>query len=291
MDTLNYAVIGNCKTAALISEKGSIDWFCMPDFNSPSVFAKLLDEEVGGCFDIVTDESYKIDQTYIKNTNIVSTVFRSGDDCFEVVDFMPRFKTDDSTYYNPPEIIRFFKHISGKPTFSIHFEPKLEYARYNTEIIDEGEYIKSHTTEGEYDSVYLYTDLSFKHILEKKPIQLTKDAYALLSYDEKILNQSLHRQYLKLEKTKVYWLDWAYHLTSFACYNDEIIRSALVLKLLSYDKTGAFLAAATTSLPESIGEERNWDYRFCWIRDASMAIHVISKLGHLNTVKRLVISV
>jgi len=286
MDTLNYAVAGNCKTAALISEKGSIDWLCIPDFNTPSVFAKLLDNEIGGSFEILVDDDYETTQSYVKNTNIVKTIFRNGDDCFELIDFMPRFKTDDNNLYNPPEIIRYFKYISGTPTFTVLFRPKLEYARHDTEIVDEGEYIKSFTTEGEYDSVYLYSDLKHKHIIEQKPIQLKEDAYALLSYDEKILNQSLERQYLKLQKTEVYWLDWAYNLTKFANYNKEIVRSALVLKLLSYDKTGAFLAAATTSLPESLGEERNWDYRFCWIRDASMAIHVISKLGHLNTVKR-----
>ncbi|WP_340112342.1 glycoside hydrolase family 15 protein [Maribellus mangrovi] len=286
MDNLNYAVIGNCKTAALISEKGSIDWLCIPDFNSPSVFAKLLDDEIGGSFDIRTDESYKITQKYVRNTNIVSTVFKSANDCFEVIDFMPRFKIDDNTYFNPSEIIRYIRLISGSPTFTVFFQPKLEYAKHETTIVDEGEYIKSFTTEGDYDSIYLYSDLDFKDIIEQKPIQLKGNAYLLLSYDEKILNQSLDRQYLKLQKTEVYWLDWSNELTSFAMYNDEIKRSALVLKLLSYDKTGAFLAAATTSLPESLGEERNWDYRFCWIRDASMAIHVISKLGHLNTVKR-----
>jgi GH15 family glucan-1,4-alpha-glucosidase len=286
MDTLNYAVIGNCKTAALISQKGAIDWYCAPDFDSPSVFARLLDKDEGGSFEIITDASYTITQKYIRNTNIVSTVFSNGKDCFELIDFMPRFKTERANYYNPPEIIRYFKHVSGTPVFQINFNPRLEYAKYKVSTTNEGEYIKSYTSEGEYDSIYLYTDLDNDDVLHMQPIQLKCDSYALLSYDEKILAQSTERQYLKLQKTKVYWLDWANGLTSFVSYNNEIVRSALVLKLLSYDKTGAFLAAATTSLPETIGEERNWDYRFCWIRDASMAIRVLSKLGHLNTIKR-----
>ena len=286
MENMNYAIIGNCKSAALISERGSIDWYCAPDFNSASVFAKILDTEIGGSFEILTDESYSVTQSYVRTTNIVSTVFKSGNNCFKVIDFMPRFKIDGDNYYNPPEIIRYFKYVSGNPVFSILYNPKMEYARYNIEIIADEEYIKSYTTEGEYDSIYLYSDFDKQAILQQKPIYLIKDAYVLLSYDEKILNQSIDRQYLKLQKTKVYWLDWANSLTSFALYNKEIVRSALVLKLLSYDKTGAVLAAATTSLPESVGEERNWDYRFCWIRDASMAINVMSKLGHLNTIKR-----
>jgi alpha,alpha-trehalase len=286
MENMNYAIIGNCKSAALISEKGSIDWYCAPNFDSASIFAKILDPGIGGSFEILTDESYSVTQNYVRTTNIVSTVFKSGINCFEVIDFMPRFKIDGISYYNPPEIIRYFKYVSGNPVFSILYNPKMVYAKYNTETIEEEEYIKSFTTEGEYDSIYLYSDFDKQAILQKKPIYLKKDSYVLLSYDEKILNQTIDRQYLKLQKTKVHWLDWANRLTSFTLYNKEIVRSALVLKLLSYDNTGAVLAAATTSLPESVGEERNWDYRFCWIRDASMAINVMSKLGHLTTVKR-----
>ncbi len=286
MDNLNYAVIGNCKSAALISNKGSIDWCCLPDFDSSSVFAKLLDENKGGSFEIIVDNCYSIKQTYIRTTNIVSTIFSCGNDSFEVVDFMPRYRNDDFGYFNPSEIIRYFKYISGRPVFSIKYNPKIEYARYKTAFYTDDEYIKSYTTEGDYDSFYLYTDLDKQSILDEKPITLQSDAFVLLSYDQKLLTQTLDRQYLKLQKTKVYWLEWSNKLTSFQMYNDEIVRSALVLKLLSYDKTGAVLAAVTTSLPETIGEERNWDYRFCWIRDASMVIKVMSNLGHLNTVKR-----
>ncbi len=286
MNNLNYAVIGNCRTAALISEKGSIDWCCFPYFNSSSVFAKILDEKKGGSFEILVDDSYKIKQQYDRTTNIVSTLFRNENDCFEIIDFMPRYKTYEFGYFTPAEIIRYIKYKWGNPVFKIRYNPQVEYAKFKTMIIAEDEYIKCYTTEGVYDSLYLYTDLNKQSILNEKPIKLTKDAFILVSYDQKILKQTLERQYLKLQKTKVYWLEWADTLTSFAKYNDEIVRSALVLKLLSYDKTGAVLAAVTTSIPETIGEERNWDYRFCWLRDASMVIKVLSSLGHVNTVKR-----
>ncbi len=285
MDNLNYAIIGNCKSAALISDKGSIDWCCLPDFNSPSVFAKILDENRGGSFEILVDDSYEVQQSYARTTNIVSSVFRSGNDCFEVFDFMPRY-LNGSGYFNPAEIVRYFKYKSGNPAFRLKYDPRVEYARFHSRLEDEDEYIKCYTTEGDYDSMYLYTDFNKQDILQQNTIYLKQDGFALMSYDQKLLSQTLDRQYLKLQKTKVYWLEWANKLTSYAKYNHEIIRSALVLKLLSYDKTGAVLAAATTSLPETIGEERNWDYRFCWIRDASMVIKVMSSLGHLNTVKR-----
>lgn len=285
MNNLDYAIIGNCKSAALISKEGSIEWSCLPDFNSSSVFSKILDTKKGGSFDILVDDSYNIKQSYIRTTNIVSTIYSNGIDTFEIIDFMPRYK-ENSGYYNPPDIVRFFNHMSGKPEFKISYNPKLEYAKYETITVTEEEYIKSYTKEGEYDSLYLYTDLNKNSIANQELIKLKEDAFILISYDQKILHQDIDKQYLKLQKTKVYWLEWVNELTSFSLYNKEIIRSALVLKLLSYDKTGAVLAAATTSLPEAIGEERNWDYRFCWIRDASMVIKIMSNLGHLNTTKR-----
>jgi len=288
MDNLNYAIIGNCRSAALISERGSIEWCCLPNFNSSSVFAKLLDEKKGGSLEILVDDSYKIKQSYIRTTNLLSTIYDNGEDCFEVIDFMPRYHEKGNRYYTPPDIVRYFRYCKGAPELRIKYDPKLEYARFNTVTKVREEYIKSFTSEGDYDSMYLYTDLDKNAIVNQESITLREDAFLLLSYDQKILNETLHKQYLKLQKTKVYWLEWADELTTFAKYNKEIVRSALVLKLLTYDKSGAVLAAVTTSLPESIGEERNWDYRFCWIRDASMAIKVMSELGHMNTVRRFI---
>lgn len=285
---MNFGVIGNCRTAALVSEKGAIEWCCLPDFDSSSVFARLLDEEIGGTFEILTDPEYEIEQSYIRNTNILCTRFTKGEDSFEVIDFMPRYKSKKRGYYNPPDLIRYFIYRSGHPSFRVNYQPALEYAKYPTETIMEDDYIKSFTSRGEYDSLYLYSDLNKEDILDHSLIELEKDSFILLSYNQKLLKQTMELQYLQLHKTKAYWIDWAYNLTSFSKYQKEIVRSALVLKLLTYDKTGAVLAAATTSLPEAIGEERNWDYRFCWIRDASMVVRVLTKLGHLNTVRRFV---
>lgn len=288
MNNLNFGIIGNCRSAALISDKGAIEWCCLPDFDSSSIFAKLLDDKIGGTFEIITNESYSTKQSYIRNTNILSTRFSNGTDAFEILDFMPRYKDDKADYHNPPDIIRFFKVISGKPTFKLKYDPKLEYARHETISYLEENYLKSQTTEGEYDSLYLYSNMDKASILNSNEIILEKDSFVLLSYNQKLLNQTTELQYLKLHKTKAYWLDWAFHLTSYSKYQSEIVRSALTLKLLTYDKTGAVLAAATTSLPETIGEVRNWDYRFCWIRDSSMVIKVMNKLGHTNTVERFI---
>ena len=288
MNNLDYGIIGNCRTAALISKTGSIDWCSLPEFDSSSIFAALLDMDKGGSFKINVDDSYKIEQSYVEDTNILCTRFSSVEGVFEVLDFMPRYKSEKTGYHNPPDIIRFLTYISGEPKFSLDYNPKLEYGIHETITVEEDDHIKSFTNEGVYDSLYLYTDLSKRAILSKDQITLKKDAFVLLSYNQKILEQTLKLQYLTLQKTKVYWLDWSNEVPRYAKYQEEIIRSALALKLLSYNRTGAVLAAATTSLPEKIGEERNWDYRFCWIRDASMVIRVMAKLGHMNTIERFI---
>jgi GH15 family glucan-1,4-alpha-glucosidase len=129
MNNLNYGVIGNCRSAALVSDKGSIDWCCLPDFDSPSVFAKLIDNGKGGFFSIVVDDKYAITQKYLIWTNIVCTEFRSIDGTFEIIDFMPRYKLIDDDYFAPAEIYRYIKYISGTPSFKVRYCPVFNYAR------------------------------------------------------------------------------------------------------------------------------------------------------------------
>ncbi len=287
MKSLNYGVVGNCKSAALVSENGSIEWICLPDFDSSSVFAKILDEEKGGSFQILPKYIQQVQQSYIHRTNILKTQFICDDGIFEVLDFMPRYRQEDNgNYYTPPDLIRYFKLISGTPEFTIEYNPKLEYARHATENRIEDNYIKSKTLKGPYDSIYLYSSINLSTILNSQTIKLTKDEFCLMSYNQKLLPQDVRRAKLKLERTKIYWLNWAERTTSFRQYEEEIIRSALTLKMLSFDKSGAILAALTTSIPESPGEERNWDYRFCWIRDASMVVKIMTSLGHFRMANR-----
>ncbi len=285
MNNLDYGIIGNCKSAALISKTGSIDWCCLPNFDSSSIFAKILDEQKGGSFEIIVSDEYVISQKYIPQTNILVTEFRHGNNVFETIDFMPRYKESDGSFYSPSDIIRYIKYISGTPVFSVKYNPKLEYAKEETYFTTTDDYIKSITDKDKYDTLYLYSDIENDIILNDEEITLTSHKYFVISYHEKLLEQSLERCYLKLQRTRVYWMNWSENTTSYKMYNDHILRSALVLKLLTYEKSGAVLAAATTSLPETIGEVRNWDYRFCWIRDASMVIKVISDLGHKGSAR------
>ena len=286
MNNLNYGIIGNCRTAALVSETGSIDWCCLPEFDSASVFAKLLDEKKGGQFAFHVDDSYEISQVYVKDTSILKTTFLSQNASFEVYDFLPRYLKKDKSYHTPPELIRYLKVTKGTPTLKVDFNPKLEYALGNTEIFIKENFIVGLTEADEFDTLFLYTSLDKEAVANSNEIFLTNDAFFLLSYNEKIELPDMESISLDLETTKEYWLNWSSRTPKFGTYDDMILRSAMTLKLLSYDKTGAILAAATTSLPETIGEVRNWDYRFCWIRDASMVVKVVSQLGHKRMIQR-----
>jgi len=281
MKNLNYGVIGNCRSAALISERGSIDWLCLPQFDSSSAFAKLLDKNNGGSFEILPEKLIEIKQTYWKSTNILTTRFECEDGIFELVDFMPRYITENKGYYSPPDVIRYLKLIEGQPRFRIIYNPQLDYARNRTKKkISHHNFIKAYTSEGNYDSLYLYTSFDSNAVLNQEVLCLEKHEFFLVTYNQKLLRQTIDRIYLILQRTKTYWLNWSERTNTFPAYQEEMTRSALVLKLLNYHKSGAVLAAVTTSLPETVGEVRNWDYRFCWIRDGSMVVKMLTQLGH-----------
>ena len=285
---LNYGIIGNCKSSALINEDSSIDWCCLPQFDSSAIFCKIIDNHIGGSFKIEADESYIITQQYINNTAIVRTNFKNPKNEFEVLDFMTRYKLDHQNFYSPPEIQRLIKPIKGLPKIKVLYNPTLEYANGKTKTYEKEDFIVSVLDEASYETLFLYTDIEKKKILENKEFELSKSVYLNLSYNEKIDLPSLSKSEEEFKKTQEYWLNWCKKSPSFKSYNKEITRSSITLKLLTFEKTGAVLAAATTSIPETIGEVRNWDYRFCWIRDASMVIKIIAKLGHQRIVKNFI---
>jgi alpha,alpha-trehalase len=286
MNNLNYGVIGNCRSAALISEKGSIDWCCLPDFDSPSIFAKLIDVEIGGSFSVEVSDEYKISQKYIYGTNVLCTEYRSDKGTFEVIDFMPRYKLTRKDYFAPAEIYRYIKHIAGTPTFRVIYKPAFNYAREEVSNVAEENYIKTYSKDKPTDCIYLYSSLKSEDILNSNEVTISFHHFLMLSYNQKLIEIDIKRVYVEFQRTKVYWLNWTNRSRKFEKYNEEIIRSLLVLKIMSYQASGAVLAALTTSIPETIGHVRNWDYRFCWLRDASMSIDTLLSMGHYNSASR-----
>lgn len=289
MNNLNFGIIGNCMSAALVERNGTIEWLCLPFFDSSSVFASILDKKKGGHFKIFSDDACSIEQRYMRHTNILSTVVTTERGEYEIVDFMPRYKYENGEYHCPPDIIRSIRVRSGRPAVRVEYHPMLAYAAGKTETVRHDQFIKSTSTAEGYESIYLYTNIDGETLLAEDESTLTEDVWFLLSYNQKICALTTDYIALEYQRTKAYWMAWASHSTfTVIKHRDQIIRSLLVLKLLSFQPTGAMLAAATTSLPEAIGEERNWDYRYCWIRDASMAIASLARLGHENVSKRYV---
>lgn len=288
MNNLDYGVIGNCRTAALISQKGSIDWLCLPDFDSSSVFSALLDPQIGGSFGFTVGSEYKILQKYVKDTNILSTTFEAPEGAFEVIDFMPRYEVEYSKHYLPPEIYRYIRLLRGTPKMQINYDPRMNYAREQVEHTIFKNYIRTASVEDGEDKIYLYTDIDFEWVINGKSFALTDDCFFLLSYNQKLVSVDIHRVHLEYQRTKVYWLNWINRGRRYTQYDAMIRRSLLVLKLMTYQNSGAVLAALTTSLPETIGESRNWDYRFCWLRDASMSIETLLFMGYENAAKQFI---
>ena len=288
MKNYDYAMIGNCTTAALISCECSIDWLCFPFFDSPSIFARILDQDKGGYFKISAVDIVRTFQVYLNHTAILKTVFETKQGVFEVRDYMPRFHAAGEQRYCPPEIQRNIQLVSGNPKVIIEFKPKPNYALDEPGFMFQGDAIKVISRKGEYDNFYLYTNLDHQKVVSAEPIELTGSSFLLLSYYEKLDDITTNKIYVEYEKTKSYWLDWTYRTRLPEKYREMMIRSTITLKLLTYERTGAVVAAPTTSLPEIIGKERNWDYRFCWVRDASMIVDLYARMGHIRVATRYI---
>jgi GH15 family glucan-1,4-alpha-glucosidase len=283
-----YGLIGNGTSAALVSTDGSVDWFCLPYFDSPSLFAKILDDQKGGFFKITGIDTIRVSQEYVRHTPILKTRVETTDGIFDIYDYMPRFVVNEDNYYCPAEIQRNIRVIMGKPRIKVEMFLRPNYAQTDVEVKNEGDYLKFLTKTGEYNSFYLYTNLDFQSVVEGKEILLRTSSYLLLSYHQKVRTFDADCNYTEFERTKSYWLGWVYDLKLPPAHHDLVARSMITLKLLMYERTGAVIAAPTTSLPEIFGKDRNWDYRYCWVRDASMIIDLFCRVGHFRSGSRYI---
>ncbi len=290
MSQLDFGVIGNCQISALIDRGGRIIWCCMPRFDSPSVFASLLDSENGGFFCIEpapgqSATNYRTTQYYIRNTNVLVTLFAMDDGSqFEIVDFAPRFKVAHS-YYKPPQIVRIVRPIKGIPKILVRCDPRLNYGKERPDTLNLASEIKY---EGVGDSYYLSTDASISYILNGISFELRESKHFVFSYGVpfgRTLKFELEEQ---LDKTIVYWRNWVKHCNIPFEFQNEVIRSALALKLHIYEDTGAIIAATTTSIPEGPESGRNWDYRYCWLRDAYFVVSALNRLGQFEEMEQFI---
>jgi len=284
----DYALIGDLHTVALIGKNGSLDWCCLPRFDSPSVFAALLDVGKGGFFRISpTDMSHmKCQQLYLPESNILLTRFLSDDGVAEMTEFMPIKQVGEAEHKH--RIIRSLVGVQGDLPFMLHCCPAFHYAQdeHELELSDAGATFRH----------------KHFHLHLASPVKLEADGqggawanftlrkgqalhFLLESTDKR--GQTPHelcdREYQQLfQDTLHFWRNWLARCQYQGRWRELVQRSALVLKLLTYAPTGAIVAAPTTSLPESIGGKRNWDYRYTWLRDASFSLYSLLTLGFMD---------
>ena len=279
----NYGMIGDMHTVALVSINGSIDWLCIPHFDSPSVFAKLLDDEKGGFFRIApTGNNVTFKQFYWPETNVLITRFLAPHGAAELTDFMPVH--DDHHEDHEHQIIRRLSAVRGTIEFEMVCRPAFNFARdpHRTELFDTG--ASFHTNDL---SLGLSTDVILKQddngVVSRFILNEGETAVFMLSEitsDQTCgMCMSVGEAEADFRRTVTYWKKWISKCKYTGRWREMVYRSALALKLLTYKPTGAIVAAPTCSLPEGIGGERNWDYRYTWIRDSAFTIYAFMRLG------------
>jgi GH15 family glucan-1,4-alpha-glucosidase len=284
----DYAIIGNGRSVALISKRGSIDWLCWPRFDSPSIFGAIVDQIVGGHWSIHPANDSQISRRYIDNTNILETTFSNRSGKVVLTDFMPVTSEEEKAQRLWPEheLVRLMKCEAGEMPIAVNFDPRPDYGRLTPCIKSIGK-LGWRLGVGN-QLVNLRSDLTLmangEAGLSAKRTLKSGDTMAFsltFSAEGPAVLPSLGDLVIdKLNLTGEWWRRWAERAKYDGPYRKQVIRSALVLALMSYAPSGALVAAPTTSLPERIGGELNWDYRFCWLRDAALTVRALFSLGY-----------
>ena len=277
MSLSELGLIGNCQIAAHVKNDGAITWCCLPRFDSPPVFGALLDPE-GGQFAISPPDTVRGVQRYLTNTNVLETRFTTGDGAFRVPDFAPRFHLYERTF-RPTKLVRIVEPLSGRPRVRVRCEPVLGWSKARPRRDQGSHHVTFHGYESE---LRLTTDAPLSY-LDGGAFALTEKLHFVLAWGSPVEEplEPLCDRFLK--QTVRYWETWVKHCDIPPVYQEEVLRSALALKLHCFEDTGAIVAALTTSIPEaSGGAGRTWDYRYCWLRDAAYALGAFRLLGHFE---------
>ncbi|HET9299246.1 MAG TPA: trehalase-like domain-containing protein, partial [Candidatus Polarisedimenticolaceae bacterium] len=264
----DYGVIGDGRSAALVSREGSIDWLCWPRFDSPSVFAAVLDPVRGGAWRIAPTGPFRSHQAYAEDSNVLVTTFETTSGRARLTDFMTAISEEEKRRMLVPEhqLLRILEGVEGEVALSIAFQPRPDYGRMVLPLRDAGEL----GLRLEYGA-HLYT-LQGQGALEGDVVLRAGErrSFSLTFHADgpAVLPPLGALAVPMLERTARWWRGWSSRCTYQGPHRTAVMRSLLALKLLSYAPTGAIVAAPTTSLPERIGGDLNWDYRYCWLRDA-----------------------
>ncbi|WP_299454845.1 glycoside hydrolase family 15 protein [uncultured Microscilla sp.] len=277
--TYNFGLIGNCAYLAHIAKNTNIVWLCFPRFDSSFVFGSLLDSEKGGEFSVLPpQDNFESTQYYIENTNILCTEIATEEGKYRVTDFAPRFYHFDR-YYRPLMLVRKIEPLSGSPRVKVKCQPVGDYGNFTPENHRGSNHIEYLGLE---KKMRLTTDVSLTFIEDESYFLLNETKYLFLTYGSPMEASIQDTAETFLNNTIQYWRKWVKSTSISDFYQNKVIRSALVLKMHQYEDTGAIIASATSSLPESPQSTRNWDYRYCWMRDTYYTLNAFNNIGHFE---------
>jgi GH15 family glucan-1,4-alpha-glucosidase len=281
--TYDTGIIGNCAFLAHINKNTNVDWLCWPRFDSTFIFGGLLDQDKGGEFSIRPEGEYTSQQHYLENTNILITeISPASGGKYRITDFAPRFY-QHQRYYKPLMLIRKIEAIEGSPRIIVKCAPVSEYGAVKLSVNRGSNHIQY---QGGEENIRLTTNIPISYIFDEQAFVLNETKYLAMTYGEPLEAPLISTSDRFLAETVQYWRTWIKHSSIATYFQPFVIRSALALKIHQYEDTGAIIAASTTSLPESPGSGRNWDYRYCWLRDTYYVITALNHIGHFEEMEK-----
>ncbi|SEP09009.1 glycoside hydrolase family 15 protein [Mucilaginibacter sp. OK283] len=281
--TYDTGIIGNCAFLAHIHKNTNIEWLCWPRFDSTFIFGGLLDKKKGGEFSILPEGEFTSHQYYLENTNVLITeISPASGGMYRVTDFAPRFY-QHQRYYKPLMLFRKIEAIEGSPRVKVKCEPVSEYGAVKLRVNRGSNHIQYL---GGEENIRLTTNIPISYVFDGQPFVLNEIKYLALTYGEPLEAPLITTAERFLSETIQYWRTWIKHSSIATYFQPYVIRSGLALKIHQFEDTGAIIAASTTSLPESPGSGRNWDYRYCWLRDTYYVITALNHIGHFEEMER-----
>ena len=282
---LNLGVVGNGSFGALIDPHARVVWSCLPTFDGDPTFCALLspNQNEGGDFAIELEDLVSSEQSYLTNTAILRTVLHDKHGgALEIIDFAPRWRQNDR-FYRPVSLIRQVRPLAGNPRIIVRARPLADWGAR----VPDATWGSNHIRWVLPDHVLrLTTDVPLRFVRDGLPFVLSHPVNLVLGVDES-LNRSLSGYVQEsFQRTRDYWREWVRYLSIPLEWQDAVIRSAITLKLCQYEDSGAIIAAMTTSIPEAPGSIRNWDYRYCWLRDAAFVVRTLNRLGATRTMEQ-----
>jgi GH15 family glucan-1,4-alpha-glucosidase len=276
--SLELGVVGNGSVSALIDRNARVVWCCLPSFNGDPAFCSLLSPKThdGGFFEIALEGQKSASQFYVENTAVLVTRLAAEDgSALEITDFAPRYK-QHGRMFHPMSLVRMIRPIAGAPRIRLRLRPLTGYGARVPERTFGSNHVRYLL-----DGVVLRatTDAPLPMLRDELPFLLDREMHIVLGPDETLTESPSRLARDALDATLDYWRDWVRYLSIPAEWQEAVIRAAITLKLCQYEGTGAIIAAMTTSIPEHADSERNWDYRYCWLRDAAFVVRALNRLG------------